>query len=44
VSLRAGLEAVVNRKCLIPYWKSNPGHLTRGLVTILTELPRLQKT
>jgi len=41
LSPRAGLDAVAKRRNPFPCRKSNLGRRARGLVTILTELPRL---
>jgi hypothetical protein len=41
VGPRAGLDAVVKRKILIPYRESNLGRPARNLVAIPTELSRL---
>jgi len=43
---RAGLEAVAKRKQIppVPWREFKPGHPTRRLVTILTELSRLGGT
>jgi hypothetical protein len=43
MGLTAGLDVVGKRKKSLhcPCWESNPGRPSRGLVAILTELPRL---
>jgi hypothetical protein len=35
---RAGLDAVIEKIDYFPWWELNPGHPTRSIVSILTEL------
>jgi hypothetical protein len=41
MGLRAALDTVAKRKILCPCREWNAGRPARGLVTVLTELPRL---
>jgi hypothetical protein len=43
MGLKAGLDVLVKRKNFCPYHESNPSHPVHSSVTILTELPWLQK-
>jgi len=40
---RSGLDAVLKRKILSPYWESDPGYPACSLVAMLTELSPLLK-
>jgi len=41
VGPRGGLDTVVRRENLSPYWESKPGRPAHCLISALTELPRL---